>query len=320
MMIKSLPLIFLVLSCSSTEVRQVGTQTYKPLSEDAPVQVFSKHYPDLHYEKICEIDLERDRSFTSNILFSDYYDDIKKEARKCGANGVLIKSGLRIGNKFNINAIGIKITSENKKISQDNIKKLSLAAQSDNLPALEKLLENVNSKRYLRAPSDTELIDGLFYVYSRKGIACKNNMVSFFESMEAIIPQFNYVPIYRDNLSDENIIFCKNVLVKSFPHIQKKDMFAIDLNNHFVRFIKYLRLSEDNLTQKLESYHNIFKKVTKEIARTCSKNETDPLCIIKSNFSNHGALLKKAMMKLRTRDESYNKLRQLDQNFESLPI
>lgn len=282
-----LAVVILMTSCSSTKVEKIGDKIYSRLPENEPVQVFAAHYPDLVYEEICKIDLVRNTEFSLKTSADDYYDELKVEARKCGANGVVVNYSSRYGKNISIYATGIKILSEESKIKSDDIKKLSLATQTSNISAMEKMLSNVTKNRSKRAPSDTKIIDGLLYIYARKGFGCDVKMVELFKNYEAIIPNFNYIKIFQDGLYDENIIYCKNILLHSFPQIKEKGKFAIELNNHFLNFLNHLSTRGKHISQKLSAYEMLFKLVISVIKEECAKDETSELCILKSSFNKH---------------------------------
>lgn len=313
-------LSLLLTACSSTKVKQLGEKKYQPLAENAPVTVYDKVIPDLGYEKVCDIKLEANTSFTLNNRIQDYYPQLKEEARKCGANGVILDLGYQFGKKIDINATGIRVTSEAKKIDKKVYKNLSLATQSSNIKVLKKLLSGVNKKRALRAPSDTAVLDGLYYIYARKGLACQNKMVKFFKSYESVIPKFGYLSMYGDGLSDQNIIFCKDALETSYSEVTKKEEFTLKLNNHFSSFIKYISPRDKQLSQKLGKFRRMFKVVNQDIKRACQKSETSELCILKTNYQQNSQALQILMKRFGNKGRTYKELKGLEAEFNEMVI
>jgi hypothetical protein len=267
-----------------------GTKSKKlvelpPLAENAPVQMFYSQ-PNLKYDKVCEIEAVGNNSLSTGYTQKEDFESMfKKEARKCGADGVIFSfmSGYQQG-KVSAYGTGIKITGQGAGLtSEDKIKAFSLAIQSHDLPKVKELLSGVPKKQSDRAPTDDELVNFGLYIATLDGLNCDAKIVTLLEEeYGGYVPMFKAVNFYSADKPDSNSPLCRDVMARSFPKMKDRSKAIVEINNHYVALLN--NSYDSKLNEKAGKYSKLLNAAAKEISSSCKTSSTDPACATKGAY------------------------------------
>jgi hypothetical protein len=250
---------------------------------DLPQVTLFNNEPPFEYEVLCKIRVVRIfRTYNDKIIVKDR--DIKKEVRKCGGNGFIFEKAYKLKTGVTITGKGIKVYDVIPKINQENAKKLAFAAKNGDLGGANKILRLVSRRTKTRASKDSSILNGALYLAARKGLKCNKELVELLQNdYQAMIPSFNYVTVFKDQLIDQNIINCGNVLERSYSKIEKRLQFAMDFHDYFWKFLH--DFPQINFKHyRLRKYRKILRLVTESIDFACRSSKRSKLCLSRYPF------------------------------------
>lgn len=281
---------FFILAIVTLMLVGCGTTSKKlldlpPLAENAPVQMFWAE-PNVKYDKVCEIEAVGNNSLGGGYRNKEDFEDMfKKEARKCGADGVIFKflHGYQQG-KVTAYATGIQVTSQAAGLTDTNkVKAFSLAVQSHDLPTVKKLISAVAKKQAERAPTDDELINLGLYIAALDGMNCDKKIVDLLEKeYEGRVSKFRAVNFFSVDKPDSNTPLCDDVIARSLPKMQDKSKAIVEVNNHYVGLLN--STYDRKLNEKAARYRKVLTVAANMIADACKLSETDPICATKGAY------------------------------------
>lgn len=275
--------LFIISLPAFGKVTPIGKKKFKPRPANKPVRIIYKNKSDFDFihKDICHITLK-----VAKKPLKSYHEALKADARKCGANGVIITMAKARNKKMLIKAVGIRIYSLGKKLGQTLYDQIILAINNDKLDTVKVLLEKVDKRRGRRAPSDSLRLDSLFYIAAEKGLDCNPGILQIFSSYESILAYFDFDKgEYKEGIPNEKLIYCGNALSLFFPDIKNKASFMNDLNKHYNKFL--LKSSKTNSKESemfkimLGRYQDLFVQSLGYLNETCSKNNKRKECAFK---------------------------------------
>ncbi|HEY8272423.1 MAG TPA: hypothetical protein VIG33_16140 [Pseudobdellovibrionaceae bacterium] len=272
----------LVAGCGTTSKKLMALP---PLAETAPVQVFYSQ-PNLKYDKVCEIEAVGNNSIGGSYTQKEDFEVMfKKEARKCGADGVIFgfMHGYQQG-KVTAYGTGIKISGQGAGLSGENkIKAFSLAIQSHDLAKVKELLGAVPKEQSERAPTDDELVNLGLYIATLDGLTCDEKIVSLLEDeYGATVPMFNAINFYSTDKNDSNTPLCRDVMARSFPKMKDRSKAIVEINNHYVALLN--SSYDTKLNGKAAKFSKLLNVAARAISDSCKTSSTDPACATKGAY------------------------------------
>lgn len=255
-----------------------------PLGADDPVQLFWSA-PNLKYDPVCLIEAHGNNTLVMAFLKKEDFTAIfEKEARKCGADGVVYQSMSAVSRGDMIAyGTGIKIRSKTSALNVEKIKTFSIAVRDHDQQRAEELIRDIPKKRDERAPSDDELINIGLYFTAMQGFGCEGKMVDLLQNQyEGRVPQFAMVRPFDDEHQDSDTPYCKNVMAKSLPQMDDAKLALTTVEHDYSNLISGKHTGD--YKKKVQAYHDLLAEAAKLIQSRCSKSATDPVCAIKANY------------------------------------
>jgi hypothetical protein len=256
-----------------------------PLAENAPVQVFYSK-PNLKYDSVCEIEAVGNNSIgQSYTQKEDFAEMFQKEARKCGADGVIFSflSGYKNGN-VTAYGTGIKIRGQTAALSSpEKLKAFSLAIQTHDLKKVRELLASVPKAKAERAPTDDDIVNLGLYIATLDGLSCDTKIVELLESeYGATVPKFKALNLVATGRNDSNTPLCNDVMARSLPKMTDIPQAVIDVNNLYVELLN--NTYDKDLDKKAAKYNRLLKEASRLVKTTCLRSSTDPACAMKNGY------------------------------------
>jgi hypothetical protein len=270
-----------VFGCGTTSKK---LKDMKPLGTDDPVQMFWST-PNLKYDPVCLIEAHGNNTLVMAFLKKEDFTSIfEKEARKCGADGVVYQSMSAISRGDMIAyGTGIKIRSKTSALNVEKIKTFSIAVRDRDQQKAQDLIRDIPKKRDERAPSDDELINIGLYLTTIQGFDCEDKMVDLLQNQyEGRVPEFAMVKSFDSEHQDSDTPYCKTVMAKSLPQMDDAKGALTTVEHYYRNLISGKHGAY--YKKKVQAYHDLLTEASKLIQRRCSKSATDPVCALKANY------------------------------------
>jgi hypothetical protein len=252
-----------------------------PLPDSAPVTIYDRE-PNVKFDRVCEIEIPNRYQPSSPALITQ---ELKSEARKCGADGVIMYSRLlSAGAGDSTWATAIKIHShEAVFVSPESVKVYSLAIQNHDLTKVREILANVPKQRQDRAPSDDTLINLGLYTATLDGLSCNAKMVGLLEvEYQGFVSKFGAVAINNAVKNDSQTPLCLDVMARSLARMENPQAAVLMVNNYYVDLLA--NYDGRDLERRVAAYNQLLRESSQLIASACAKSAKDATCALKTSF------------------------------------
>lgn len=270
-----------IFACASTTKR---LKDERPLGPHDPVQVFWSE-PNLKFEVVCTIEAHGNNALVMAFQKKEDFRSIfEKEARKCGANGVIYLSMSPVTHgDVSAFGTGIKILSKSSALDADKIKTFSLAVRDQDLERAKELIKDIPKSRDERAPSDDELINIGLYLTALQGLKCDEKMVQLLQDeYQGRVTEYSMVKSFGDDEPDSNTPLCSNVMAKSLPEMNDTNK-AVDYTQRYYNELQQPPFLK-SYKAKIAAYHDLLLASAKLIQAGCAKSATDTTCALKPEY------------------------------------
>lgn len=252
-----------------------------PLPDTTPVTIYDRE-PNIKFDRVCEFEIATRYTPSSPAFVTQ---EIKSEARKCGADGAIMYSRLLTagsGESTWVTAIKIK-SHEAVFISPDSVKEFSLAIQKHDLAKVRELLMKVPKQRHDRAPSDDTLINLGLYIATLDGLSCNAKMVGLLEvEYEGYVTKFGAVTMKNATQNDSQAPLCLDVMARSIAKMENPTNAVLTVNNYYVDLLA--NYDGRDLERRISAYNQLLREAAQLINTACAKSEKEPTCALKNSF------------------------------------
>lgn len=272
-------LSILIAGCGSISNKRMDLP---PLPDTEPVQVYYSK-PNIKYDEVCDIEVRNSVLLPSSTSKEDFEEKFKDEARKCGANSVIVGFSISYpGGAEKRFGTGIRIKSQAAALTgEDKVKAFSLAIQTHDLLKLSEILAPVPKHKSERAPTDDQMVDLGLYIALLDGLECDSKIVGLLEkNYEAVVPKFGAITLAGK--SDSNVPLCNDVMARALEKMRDATDAVRETNNHYVRQLK--SSYEKDFEKRVSKYNELLKAAARVIANACMRSGTEPTCVMKNGF------------------------------------
>jgi hypothetical protein len=252
-----------------------------PLPDSAPVTIYDRE-PNIKFDRVCEIEIANRYSPSSPAFLTQ---ELKTEARKCGADGVIMYGRLlNAASSESTWATGIKIRGQEAVfVSAESVKAFSLAIQNHDLAKVRELLLQVPKQKKDRAPSDDTLINLGLYMATLDGLSCNAKMVGLLEmEYSGLMTKFGAVPMTGSSKSETQSPLCLDVAARSLAKMENPTTAVLTVNNYYVDLLA--NYEGRDLERRVSAYNQLLREAAQLISTACAKSVKDPTCELKKSF------------------------------------
>lgn len=267
------------------------------------IQVLQKVTPEITYQKKCGLDIEEKlRSKDTMVFDRDFHSSLKKQAKKCGANGVVINHFEQDGNKVIIKAEGIQITYLPEELKKENIKEIKKALKKSDLSSLKTHLAGLDKSPFKRSIKDSIKLEQLLTYMANRPQLCTPGALE-------LLKEYNVALSSLKGLKYQ-ALFCGKVLEESVQKMEKKVKLAKFLLKSTKNLVKSTRDHQDIklLPGKLQQIRGIYIEVSDAITGACDLDRKSDLCKMEAPIDQAASALRKMRKELKQNPQTSRKI------------